>query len=103
MIFEPLHLALTFMAGIGLGLVYFGALWLTVRRVPGSRHPVGLVFGSLLGRLAVVLPAFYVVMGDRWERLAACLLGFVLVRCVMTRNLGRCDLPSFRQSGRTTA
>lgn len=87
MITEPLHLMLTFMAGLALGFFYFGLLWLTVHRVPNSRHPVLLVFGSLTVRMAVVLPAFYFIMADRWERLMVCLLGFVLVRLVMTRRI----------------
>jgi F1F0 ATPase subunit 2 len=76
-------LALACAAGVGLGLFYFGGLWLTVRRLPTTRWPALLTLGSLLGRLAPTLVGFYLVMAGRWERLLACLVGFVLVRLVI--------------------
>lgn len=74
-------------AGAGLGLFYFGLLWVTVRRIPHARRPGLLVLASLLGRLAVVIAVFFFVMNGRWERLAACLLGFLIVRQVMVARI----------------
>jgi F1F0 ATPase subunit 2 len=65
---------------MGLGLIFFGGLWLTIRWLPTSRWPVVLTLGSLLGRMAVTLVGFYLVLAGRWERLLACLVGFVLSR-----------------------
>jgi F1F0 ATPase subunit 2 len=72
---------------MGLGLFYFGGLWLTVRRLPGSRTPELLILGSFVGRLAVTLAGFYLVMGGRWERLLACLAGFLITRTFLLYRL----------------
>ena len=75
-------------AGIGLGIFYFGGLWLTVRRLPTARWPAFLSLLSFFGRLGVVLFGFYLVMGGPWERLLVCLLGFLGVRIILVRLWG---------------
>jgi F1F0 ATPase subunit 2 len=80
-------LVLAFAAGLGLGLFYFGGLWLTVRQLLTSRHPVPLLLVSFAGRTAVAVVGFYFVMGGRWERALACLVGFLVVRFVLTARL----------------
>jgi F1F0 ATPase subunit 2 len=80
---QPLDIGIALAAGAALGAVYFGLLWLTVRAIPRSKSPAALVFGSLLGRLALALGVFYFVMDGRWERLLVCLAGFLIVRQVM--------------------
>jgi F1F0 ATPase subunit 2 len=67
-------------AGATLGLLYFGGLWLTILRLPASRHPVLLTFGSFIGRSAVILAGFAMISGGQWERLTACVVGFLLAR-----------------------
>lgn len=73
--------------GMGLGLFYFGGLWLTVRGLPSRRYPVPLFLGSFILRTAVALVGFYLVMGDRWERALACLAGFIVVRQLLVSRL----------------
>ncbi len=82
-----LPLALAAVAGMGLGLFYFGGLWLTSRQMPTCRRPTPLLVVSFLGRTAVVLAGFYVVMGGRWERILACLVGFMLARFLLVYHL----------------
>ena len=90
---ELLRLVLALVAGAGLGLVYFGGLWLTVQRVPGSGHPALLVLGSFFGRTVVVVGGIYLaaVLGGEpsgvWVRVAVCLVGFLAMRTVMIRRL----------------
>ncbi len=72
-------------AGAALGLLYFGGLWLTVRRISCSARPALLMFGSFVVRLLAALCGFYLVMNGSWERLLACLAGFLAVRLVLTR------------------
>jgi F1F0 ATPase subunit 2 len=79
-----LPLLLAFAAGLGLGLFYFGGLWLTVRRLPAWRHPVPLLLASFAARTAAVVLGFYFVMGGRWERALACLVGLLVMRFVLT-------------------
>ncbi|MCK9262727.1 MAG: ATP synthase subunit I [Deltaproteobacteria bacterium] len=85
--FPVLVLALT--AGMGLGLVYFLILWFTVQRLCSSSTPGRLMISSYAARLALVLPGFYFIMDHRWERIAATLAGFIIVRAILTRLLGR--------------
>ncbi len=80
-------LALAWAAGIGLGLFYFGGLWLTVRQLPTCRWPVPMVMASFVLRTAVVVLGFYAVMGGHWERVLACLVGFAMVRLFMVSRL----------------
>jgi len=83
-----LWLALALVAGVGLGLFYFGGLWLTVRRIPASRHPVLLTLGSFVGRTVAVVLGFYLVMGGHWERLLASMAGLIVARILLVRRLG---------------
>lgn len=84
-----LILSAAFLAGMALGLFYFEALWLTVRRLSSHPRPSLLMFESLLVRLAVAMAGFYVVMDGRWERLAACLAGFFIMRALVSRRVNR--------------
>jgi F1F0 ATPase subunit 2 len=81
-------LLLAFVAGVVLGLFYYGGLWLTIQRLPQSSRPGMLTAVSLFLRLGLVLVAFYLVMGGSWERLLACLAGFLLARVLLVRRCG---------------
>ena len=75
-------------AGMLLGAFFFGGLWWTVRRGLCSKRPALWFMGSLLVRTSVVLAGFYFASGAHWERLLACLLGFIIARFVVTRLTG---------------
>ena len=81
-------LAGCFAVGLVLGAFYFTALWQTVQRLPSTQSPVRLMLGSFFLRMAVLTAGFYFVMGAHWERLAAALLGFVVMRKILTYRLG---------------
>ena len=83
-----IHLSLAVMAGLALGLFYFGGLWLTVKKIPCSGKPVTFLFGSFALRLMVTLYGLYLVMDGELLRLLACFAGFLLMRIVLTRRLG---------------
>lgn len=74
-------------AGVALGMVYFGGLWLTVRYLPTTTHPILLTFGSYLLRMAIVLLGFYIIMDNQWERLVAAVITFILTRMFLMRFL----------------
>jgi F1F0 ATPase subunit 2 len=82
---ESVMLMLAGSAGVLLGAVFFGGLWWTVRKGVTSRHPALWFLGSMLVRTAIVSGGFYVVSGGHWQRLVACLLGFVIARLLVTR------------------
>ena len=77
---EVLTLLLAFAAGAGLGAIFFGGLWWTVRKGLASKQPALWFFCSLLLRMSIVLAGFYFVGLGHWQRLLVCLLGFVLAR-----------------------
>jgi F1F0 ATPase subunit 2 len=77
-----------FAAGLVLGAFYFIALWRTVRKLPDTPHPLRMMLGSFVVRIAIVLPGFYFVMGGHWERLALALAGFIVMRKLLTRRYG---------------
>ena len=77
---ETLIVALAWLAGGGLGAIFFGGLWWTVRQGVSSPHPVLWFLGSGLLRTSLVLTGFYFVSGGQWKRLLACLLGFIVAR-----------------------
>jgi F1F0 ATPase subunit 2 len=85
---EMLTLVLAWMAGGALGAIFFGGLWWTVRKGVSSKQPALWFFGSLLLRMSIALTGFYFVSGGHWDRLLACLLGFVIARFTVTRLTG---------------
>ena len=65
------------------------SLWHTVRQLPSAKSPIRLMIVSFMMRMAVVLVGFYLVMGgEHWERLAAAMLGFIVIRKILTHRLG---------------
>jgi F1F0 ATPase subunit 2 len=81
---EWLTLALAGMAGLLLGAIFFGGLWWTVRLGVASRRPALLFAGSLLLRTVIVVAGFYLLGDGHWQRLLACLCGFVIARFIVT-------------------
>ena len=81
---EALILALAWVAGGGLGAVFFGGLWWTVRTCVSSKWAPLWFFGSLLLRTSIVLAGFYFVSARHGERLLLCLLGFAMARLAVT-------------------
>jgi F1F0 ATPase subunit 2 len=61
-----------------LGAIFFGGLWWTVRKSRFVPRPALWFLGSLLLRMSITLAGFYLVSDGHWERLLACLLGFVM-------------------------
>ena len=80
-----LVLLLSGIAGLGLGTVFFGGLWWTLRKVLVSTRPVLWQLGSLLLRFGLVLAGFYVVADGLWQRMVACLAGFLVARIMLLR------------------
>ena len=53
-----------------------------------------LVMASFVVRTAVVVVGFYFVMDGRWERMLACLAGFIMVRLILVSRM-RAQLDSY--------
>ncbi len=75
------------LAGMAVGLFYFGGLWWTVRRLPAVRRPAMWILSSYLIRITVCVGAMFLVSQGRWERILILLAGFLAVRLLMVRRL----------------
>jgi F1F0 ATPase subunit 2 len=80
-------LALAFVAGSMLGVLFFGGLWWTVQKGVTSELAAFWFLGSLLLRTFAIVAGFYLVAQGHWSRLVACLLGFVLARVIVVKRL----------------
>lgn len=82
--FYPYFIA--FVAGAGIGLFYFGSLWLTIQQLPKVRRPALLLAASFLGRAGLSLFGFYLLASSRGENLLSAILGFLLIRLILIRR-----------------
>ena len=85
---NALTITLALVVGVLLGVFYFGGLWLTVRRLPQSATAGLWLLASFVIRTAVVLISFFAISNGQWERIVACLVGFIIARTVMVRLSG---------------
>ncbi|MEE4382694.1 MAG: ATP synthase subunit I [Pseudomonadales bacterium] len=78
------------LAGAGLGGLFYGGLWLTVRHLGAARHPGLRVLGSTLLRSAGALIVFAMTLriGGAPATLAL-LVGFVVARIALAVRLPR--------------
>ena len=82
---EIINIVLPFIVGLLLGIIFFGGLWFTVKKLTTSKMPALLVMGSFICRIGLVLAGFYFVgLGD-WKKLVVCLIGFVVARFAVIR------------------
>jgi F1F0 ATPase subunit 2 len=87
---DILLLVASFFAGVGLGIFFFGALWITVAALPRLKHPIAVAGLSFLVRLAVVAVVLYLLgAGGQWLRLLAALVGFLIARSVLVAIVRR--------------
>ena len=87
---EPIEMILAASFGSLIAIFYFGGLWWTVRRLPVSRHPVAMYFGSLASRLTIALLGFcFLVLYCPWQLPIACLFGFIVTRFAFIQFIGR--------------
>ena len=88
---EIISLVIALLTGLGLGLFYFGCLWLTVKRLTTVKHPYRLILVSFLLRLAISLTGFYLILISSGEQklisLLTCILGFFIIRGILIRRL----------------
>ncbi len=82
---ELLPLMPTFLTGVLLGGFFFGGLWWTVQKGLASANPALWFMGSFLIRTAITVTGFYLVAAGSWQKLLSCLLGFIILRFIITR------------------
>ena len=77
-----------FVAGIGIGLFYFGGLWITVRGLASARQPAQLMIASFVIRNGLGLALLYWVIGGPPVAALACISGFLIARTLLIRRWG---------------
>lgn len=82
-------LPLSAAGGLAIGLLYFGGLWWTVRRMASARHPAALVAGSFLVRAAVAAGGIVLISGGKLVLLAAAMAGFLIGRTILILIIGK--------------
>ncbi|GAU09458.1 ATP synthase subunit I [Desulfoplanes formicivorans] len=71
------------LAGLATGLFFFGGLLWTVRRIPGCARPKILVWTSFVVRQTITVATMVFVCRDQWERWAAAMIGFLVIRTLL--------------------
>jgi len=75
------------LAGVLLGMIFYGGLWWTVRRGVSSKSLNVWLIVSFPFRAIVAVSGFYLVSRRDWRSLLVCLLGFLIARICVTRLL----------------
>ncbi len=80
---EMLYMLLVLIGGIILGTIFFGGLWLTVKRAMSSKIPGLLFMSSFFFRTGIALIGFYTLASGSWKRMLTCVLGFIVGRLLI--------------------
>ncbi len=83
----PIVFILILLAGFGLGVAFYGGLWLTVRALPKSKHATLLALVSFWGRSGLVIGGLLLAMDASWQRALVCLVGFTMARLLLARRV----------------
>jgi F1F0 ATPase subunit 2 len=83
------HLIIAFLTGMALGVFFSLNLWSSVKKMTDEKTHWHELFVNFILRMGVVSAGFYIVMDGHWERILAALAGFVLMREILLRRLGR--------------
>jgi F1F0 ATPase subunit 2 len=84
---ETSILIMALLAGVLLGMIFYGGLWWTVRRSVSPKSSNVWLIGSFPFRAIIAVGGFYLVSRGNWRSLLACLLGFLIARIAVTRLL----------------
>ena len=81
---DLLRIGVGVLCGLGMGLLFFGGLWMTVRRLPTSNRPMLVMLGSFALRTAVLGVCFYGLaeLGG-WMAVLSGLGGMLLMRMLL--------------------
>lgn len=82
------------LAGIILGVIFFGGLWLTIQKGLRSKNSALIFVGSFIIRMAIILSGFYFVVQYGWKNMIVCLLGFLIARVAVTRMTKKMNQPT---------
>jgi F1F0 ATPase subunit 2 len=93
-------LAMALLAGVLLGMLFFGGLWWTLRAGLKARHAAFWIVLSSQVRTAIVVIGFYFIGRHDWHQLVAAIAGFFIARmsiALWQRHSRAAPLPFTRQ------
>lgn len=79
------------LSGALTGLIYFGGLWLTLKKIAQYKLSYTLLILSFIVRAAIVLLIFYAMVIYHWAYLAIALISFLAMRQLLLSKLGKVD------------
>jgi len=82
---ETTGLVFAIITGFLTGVLFFGGLWWTLKKVVTSQRAALWLICSMFLRVSITLAGFYFVSDAHWERILSCLLGFLLARTIVLR------------------
>lgn len=80
-----LSIVLALCAGLVLGFLFFGGLWLTTRRLPSSARPYRLMLVSFAVRLTLLIAGLYWATGGDPVLVISSMIGLLAARTVAVR------------------
>lgn len=72
-------------SGLILGIIFFGGLWLTVKKTLGRTYAGLWIAGSSFVRIGITLTGFYFVSQGDLTRLLICVATFIATRFLIVR------------------
>lgn len=82
---ETGYMILAFIGGLLLGILFFGGLWLTVKKAVTAKVPALWIFSSFFLRISITLVGFYFIGAGNWQRLIVSVIGFIVARFIVIR------------------
>jgi F1F0 ATPase subunit 2 len=79
---------LALLAGVAVGVVFFGGLWWTVKKLPTAPNPALLMLSSALGRFLVACAGFLAATAGKPLTSILWIAGFLGTRFALSRVLG---------------
>lgn len=76
---------LVLLGGSCLGLMFFGGLWFTSKKMLDSKNLALWYIGSLFIRVGTTLLGFYYMGQHNLKYMLICLLGFIIARFIVIR------------------
>ncbi|HEY9185267.1 MAG TPA: ATP synthase subunit I [Salegentibacter sp.] len=83
---EIIYMVFVLTAGVVLGILFFGGLWFTVKKVVTSKRPALWLIGSFIIRVSITLVGFYYLSQGSWKNLLISVLGFIIARSIIIHH-----------------
>ncbi|HRP57287.1 ATP synthase subunit I [Agriterribacter sp.] len=75
---------ISFTAGLASGFLFYGGLWMTVKKGMSMKRPQLLFAVSFLLRSVIVIITFYFAGSGQWQRIVICAVGLLIARVIVT-------------------